>query len=125
MRSVISYILLFSIMLPTLSPWGTIAYFKLNRDYIARVLCENRARPQMHCNGKCYLAKKLKQQQEKQDKETSEKVQNTPVIQLFTSPFHSYSFETSPAVFLEKVRFFHQLQCYTAPAAKLLRPPKR
>jgi hypothetical protein len=112
-------------MLPTLSPWGTIAYFKLNRDYIARVLCENRARPQMHCNGKCYLAKKLKQQQEKQDKETSEKVQNTPVIQLFTSPFHSYSFETSPAVFLEKVRFFHQLQCYTAPAAKLLRPPKR
>jgi hypothetical protein len=112
-------------MLPTLSPWGTIAYFKLNRDYIAKVLCENRERPQMHCNGKCYLAKKLKQQQEKQDKETSEKVQNTPIIQLFTSPFHSYSFETSPVVFLEKVRFFHQLLFYSAPAAKLLRPPKR
>ena len=64
MRSVIAYILLVAIMLPTLSPWGTIAYFKLNREYIAKVLCENRKRPELHCDGKCYLAKKLKQQQE-------------------------------------------------------------
>lgn len=32
----------------------------LNRDYIARVLCVNRDKPQMHCNGKCHLAKQLK-----------------------------------------------------------------
>lgn len=112
-------------MLPTLSPWGTIAYFKLNRKYIAKVLCENRNRPQIHCNGKCYLAKKLKQQQEKQDKETSEKVHNTPVIQLFTPASYTYSFESAVVTFLEPVRFYHQLLFYTAPVAELLRPPKR
>lgn len=125
MRSVIAYILLAAIMLPTLSPWGTIAYFKLNREYIAKVLCENRKRPELHCDGKCYLAKKLKQQQEKQDKETSEKVHNMPVIQLFTPQPYYYHFESEAIAFREPVRFFHQLLIYTAPVGKLLRPPRR
>lgn len=112
-------------MLPTLSPWGTIAYFKLNREYIAKVLCENRKRPELHCDGKCYLAKKLKQQKEKQDKETSEKVHNTPVIQLFTPQRYTYKFEPETVEFREPVRFFHQLLFYSAPIGKLLRPPRR
>ncbi|WP_353723196.1 hypothetical protein [Dyadobacter sp. 676] len=125
MRSVIAYILLAAIMLPTLSPWGTIAYFKLNREYIAKVLCENRKRPELHCDGKCYLAKKLRQQQEKQDKETSEKVHNTPVIQLFTPQPCFYYFEPQATEFREPVRFFHQLSFYSAPTGKPLRPPRR
>ena len=125
MRSVIAYILLAAIMLPTFSPWGTIAYFKLNREYIAKVLCENRKRPELHCDGKCYLAKKLKQQQEKQDKETSQKVQNTPVIQLFTPQSYFYDFEPAAREFSEPVLFFHQLLFYSAPIGQLLRPPRR
>jgi hypothetical protein len=35
--------------------------FKINQDYIAKNLCENRAKPKMQCNGKCQLMKKLKQ----------------------------------------------------------------
>jgi hypothetical protein len=34
--------------------------------------CENKARPKMHCNGKCQMMKKL-QQQEKQDQGNSER----------------------------------------------------
>jgi hypothetical protein len=33
--------------------------FELRKDYIIQNLCENRFKPQMNCNGKCYLAKKL------------------------------------------------------------------
>ncbi len=40
----------------------------LNRSYIAKNLCVNRDKPLMHCNGKCYLSKKLKTQ-EKQDQQ--------------------------------------------------------
>ena len=72
MRSVLAYILLTAIMLPTLSPWGTVAYYQINKTYIARVLCENRDKPILNCNGKCFLAKKLKEQQDKKDKETGE-----------------------------------------------------
>ena len=43
--------------------------FEIRRDYIVANLCENRNRPQLNCNGKCYLAKKIaeaKKQEEKQ-----------------------------------------------------------
>ncbi|NIJ55360.1 hypothetical protein [Dyadobacter arcticus] len=43
--------------------------FEVRRDYIIANLCENRNRPQLHCDGKCYLAKKIadaKKQEEKQ-----------------------------------------------------------
>nr|WP_295926130.1 hypothetical protein [uncultured Dyadobacter sp.] len=33
--------------------------FEIRREYIVANLCENRARPQMHCDGKCYLAKRI------------------------------------------------------------------
>ena len=125
MRSFLAYILLFSIMLPTISPWGTIAYFHLNRVYIAKVLCENRQRPELKCNGQCYLAKKLKQQEDNKDKETANRVQNLPVLQLFTQAVDSFKFDFDYSQFLEKPRFFYQLVIYISPASRLLRPPRR
>ena len=40
--------------------------FKLNQNYIAATLCVNKNKPQLHCEGKCYLTKKLKQADEKE-----------------------------------------------------------
>ena len=82
MRSLLTYVLLFAVLLPSISPWGTLLYYRANKDYIARVLCENRDKPQLHCDGKCYLAKKLKAQQDKQDKETTERIQNMPTTTI-------------------------------------------
>lgn len=45
------------------------AGYELNKDYIAKVLCENKAKPKMQCNGKCYLAKKIKQAEEGEQKQ--------------------------------------------------------
>ncbi|ELR71084.1 hypothetical protein C900_03048 [Fulvivirga imtechensis AK7] len=38
--------------------------FKINQDYIARVLCINRDKPELNCNGHCILMQKLKKTQE-------------------------------------------------------------
>lgn len=35
-----------------------------NRDFIAKNLCENRSRPEMHCNGKCHLRKQLQKDEQ-------------------------------------------------------------
>ena len=43
--------------------------FKINQEYISKELCENREVPKMNCNGKCYLAKQLQQQEEKEKEE--------------------------------------------------------
>ncbi len=38
---------------------GVLTYWFANRAYITSALCENRSHPAMHCDGKCYLRKKL------------------------------------------------------------------
>lgn len=38
---------------------GVLAYWLANRAYIAATLCENKDKPQLHCDGKCYLKKKI------------------------------------------------------------------
>jgi len=45
------------------------AGFEMNEAYIAKELCVNKDKPQLHCNGKCYLMKKLKQAEEKEQKQ--------------------------------------------------------
>jgi len=38
--------------------WPVVDY-AINYDYIVNVLCENKDKPEMQCNGKCYLTKEL------------------------------------------------------------------
>jgi hypothetical protein len=124
MRSVLAYILLAAIMLPTLSPWGTEAYYQINKTYIARVLCENRDKPVLNCNGKCFLAKKLKEQQKKKDKETSERVENMPFVQLFFMSALQLLIDTEPFASVKTGPFFFCLSVYAAPGKDILRPPQ-
>lgn len=50
--------------------------FQLRKDFIAQHLCENRMRPELHCNGKCYLAKKLKAVRETEEREAGTRLLN-------------------------------------------------
>ena len=50
--------------------------YKIDQKRIAKVLCENKFKPALKCNGKCYLAKKLKKLQEEAVKKNSEKKSN-------------------------------------------------
>lgn len=36
-----------------------VADYIINYDYISKVLCENKAKPELKCNGKCQLMKEL------------------------------------------------------------------
>jgi len=61
--------ILFALMLTNFSRLFIYGSFELNRKYIATELCENRDKPELQCNGKCYLSKKLKQAEEREKKE--------------------------------------------------------
>lgn len=123
MRQALIYVLLVATLLPTVSSWGTIAYYQVNRDYIARVLCENRARPDLHCDGKCYLAKKLKAQQDKQDKETTDRVQNSPLLSLFCNDRFSFDFLPPSPPDSGGLLTNYLLKLYTANLPVLAQPP--
>ncbi len=80
--------------------------FQLRQDYIAQYLCENRDRPDLHCNGSCYLAKKLKAARESEEKESSQRLLSqllevpaslTPL--LFSFPAPEFSTEAVKSAF--------------------------
>lgn len=124
MKTALVYILLVATLLPTVSQWGTIAYYHANKDYIARVLCENRDKPQLNCDGKCYLAKQLKAQQDKQDKETTERVQNTPILQLFCQSNLPFQFGAVWTLLPSGSLPAYHLSSYLTPLLGLFRPPR-
>lgn len=85
--------------------------YKLRQNYIANVLCVNKNKPQLNCNGKCYLAKRLKavEEKEKQAHHQAFEKFELPIIiceeifqpsfayihKLQLKPIHTYSFHYS------------------------------
>jgi len=76
LRRVIAILLIASLFTANFSRFFIYAGFELNRGYIAAKLCENRDKPQLHCNGKCYLMKKIKQAEDKQNNQDRQSQKN-------------------------------------------------
>ncbi len=47
--------------------FGWEIYFKMEQEQITKEKCENKGKPMLHCNGKCYLAKQLKRIEQKEN----------------------------------------------------------
>jgi len=56
-----------------LKPAFPVCEYVVNYDYITTVLCVNKAKPQMHCNGKCHLMKELAKEAESEKPISSDK----------------------------------------------------
>jgi hypothetical protein len=57
--------------------------YAVNKSYIVQYLCENRDKPRLKCDGKCYLAKQLKVAQSTSD----EPAEETPSVDLREYPY--------------------------------------
>ena len=84
LKKVTVLLLIVSIVAANFSRLFVYAGFELNKTYIATKLCENRDKPWLHCNGKCYLIKKIKQAEEKQNSEERQSQKNLFQEALFT-----------------------------------------
>ena len=97
--------------------------YEFNKEFIIKNYCVNKNRPQLHCDGKCYLAKKLKAAQER-DEEKS--LQNF-VEKLLTENFvHHISFEfeiISKAFILEVKNYLYLSIPYPSPNLSIFQPP--
>jgi hypothetical protein len=78
-------ILLFSLFLvQNFTSYWLIADYWLNKSFVARNLCENRNKPRMHCNGKCYLHKQLAKENKQNDASAPDaKIKIEPAVFLF------------------------------------------
>ncbi|HEY0246222.1 MAG TPA: hypothetical protein VGC01_11710 [Mucilaginibacter sp.] len=79
--------LLFSLVTANFSRYMVYAGFELNKNYIAANLCENRDKPWLHCNGKCYFMKKIKQAEENDKKQTAKDNLTRLEVSFFQEPY--------------------------------------
>ena len=53
------YFFVFLYLVAMLRPIAPFVEYAINYDYISKVLCINKDKPEMNCNGKCQLMKEL------------------------------------------------------------------
>ena len=69
-------VLLLAFMAQTFDKAVIYAEFTINRDYIARVLCINKEKPQSTCKGTCQLKKKIEEKTKKDQSNPDRKSEN-------------------------------------------------
>lgn len=68
LKKAVLYIFVFSIVLRTFYAQLHYAFYLLDSKIYTELFCENQDKPEMHCNGKCSLAKAVEETSEKQEK---------------------------------------------------------
>ncbi|HAK78786.1 MAG TPA: hypothetical protein DCR35_05275 [Runella sp.] len=99
--------------------------FELRKEYIISHLCENRFKPQLHCDGKCYLAKQLHKVAEDNARQETQKQTDT-VKKLLQEVFDEtfLTFLALPLCYILKERlFFYQSAPKQGFLDKLILPP--
>lgn len=100
-------------LVQAIKPIIPFAEYAMNYDYIAKVLCINKEKPKMHCNGKCYLAKMVA---ENTDTETEKELPSLRLDNLFTPVYFEEITSISSANFFEEKKCRkipdHQINSY-------------
>ncbi|MUH36131.1 hypothetical protein D9O36_09780 [Zobellia amurskyensis] len=90
------YVVLFVAFIMMVKPLWPVAEYIANYDYIKNVLCENKDKPMLNCDGKCYLAKQLAKESEENGKnpfgEKQSKVEIQPVVFIQSLQYIDFGF---------------------------------
>ena len=80
MKFILVPILMLLMLIQTFSKWAIVAEYKLNKNYIAKNLCINKAKPKLHCNGKCQMMKKLAEEEKQNSSDNTTKIKTTETV---------------------------------------------
>lgn len=95
--------------------------FKLNQEYISKVLCINRDEPQLQCNGKCVLMQKMKEahdQTQSQDDQTPTK----QFLETFCEPIADFTL--FPDFFKKQEIAQYQTHLFSSYSGAIFHPPQ-
>lgn len=88
--------MLIGIMANCLNHWVVLASYTLNKSYISSVLCTNKDKPELHCDGKCFMDIKLNElaHKNKQELEQLKRIIESifPEQQLLPEPYSELHF---------------------------------
>jgi hypothetical protein len=77
-------------LLMFLKPVLPVIEYVVNYDYISKVLCVNKDKPMLHCNGKCHLMKELAKTSENEKPISDKKIAIQEFEVLFIEKIESF-----------------------------------
>lgn len=123
-NKIVSILLLLALIGSNFSRHFVFAGFQINNQYISDNLCENRMQPQLHCKGKCYLMKKLKQAEESEKKQAEKnEVKNIEVFILQGAFYLSFILSSMDTESL-KVSILCHFRYVSHHIGSIFRPPR-
>lgn len=123
MKKILVILLTLLVFIQPLSKVWIFVSFKINQDYIAKNLCENRAKPILKCNGKCQLMKKLKQADKDEEKQTPQTIKEKLEV-LYCHNQANFNVSQKLDFEVKKQSFFgYKFQNYSSYQSIIFRPP--
>ncbi len=98
------------------------ADYQINKEYISKNLCENKAKPMLHCNGKCHLKKELAKQDKKENTPPYQNLKDKFEIQYFSK---AVLFKFNEAALIEKSNFIYSFFIPQTSSVSIFHPPQR
>ncbi len=106
MKFILLPVLISLLFAQTFSKWMVVLEYQLNKEFISKNLCINKAKPILKCKGKCQMMQKLAEEEEQQSSKntTRLKVQEQVFIDQINRPLlptpaiAGTSYNGSPAV---------------------------
>ena len=120
MKFVAVPILCLLILAQAFRKWLIVIEYNINKDYIAKNLCENRKLPKMHCNGKCQLMKRLAEEEKQNSPSNTGKIKSIEV--LFSDAIEVPSIASLPEVSKKTFAHYSFSSCI-APIHSVFHPP--
>lgn len=123
MKLILIPLLMALVLTQVFSKWLVVMEYRLNQDFIAKNLCINKARPKMHCNGKCQMMKRLAEE-EKQNPDGNSNPYSRIKIQEVV--FSDEIFQPVVPQGIQPVICYNQeapLAAYNSPIASIFHPP--
>jgi hypothetical protein len=97
--------------------------YAVNYDYISKVLCINQNKPELHCNGKCYLGKELAKNSQEDSNSSSKTKQLTQKVIDFYIPVTIAAISQICRKHYNKINYTHQKDYTYLFLKTIFRPP--
>ncbi len=102
-KELISYLFFTLYLLALVKPIYPVLDYMVNYDYIATQLCENRNKPILDCNGKCYVAKEINKTQNQSEQAT------IPIVEFEKYTFKNITLVLNPEIIVTTNK---KVNCY-------------
>ncbi len=123
MKFIAAPILFLLLLTQIFSKWLLVAEYAVNKEFIAKNLCVNKAKPKLKCHGKCQLMKKMAEETENSNSGSGSGTIKSNLSEALPNHDLSNVFMFTPPTNRISHNAIYLLLKYTAPLAAIFHPP--